>query len=558
MNEQISNMLHELLLSLSGHPSPLLHADGQFDESLGALLSPSEKYLLHKLARLGIQYMEVRSAAATVNSSHPSIVCKAVAASILDTHLGRYQDKIIEVEKGILQKDSKFVAAYNIVPLSTIVLEFEGWTQILMWLRQLLDFIQNREEVPGQSAPPKSGAQVMDHLRAELRTGYPDIENTCSSLLLTAETAWMRQLSSWLLHGRLPASGSEDFFVRPKQGKEGFDIIPDLVPGFVTRSTCISALFVGSFLSRLYKPGSHVLPTDDHFKLGWKPYFSESVSQLSSQDSPISTTTLTRTVKSVQYSLARNLLRRLLPTATALRALKVLHEFLLLQRGEFAVALISNADQHLHSRRLGSSKGQVPLDQHNLGGAMIKEAELSTILNKTWASLMALQSSADNIEDEVEDEELEAAREMLSLDLLRNKAEDEETHAQPFAEKIFQDFLVGTPTVLNIAITSPIDLFLSHTDVQIYSQANASLLAIRRAHLHLTGLWKLSVLRKTYPSPPRPVTPATQFRLTRDRERAMHRNLIMRSVWDGCNQSVSGAAHRVLSRRSDCWLLVGL
>jgi hypothetical protein len=47
-----------------------------------------------------------------------------------------------------------------------------------------------------------------------MKTGYVDIEEAALSLVSVAETAWLKQVSGWVLYGRLPSFGMEDFFVQ--------------------------------------------------------------------------------------------------------------------------------------------------------------------------------------------------------------------------------------------------------------------------------------------------------------------------------------------------------
>ena len=59
-----------------------------------------------------------------------------------------------------------------------------------------------------------SGAMVIDKLCDAIQTGYVDIEEAALSLVKAAETAWLKQVSAWILYGRLPSFGREDFFVQ--------------------------------------------------------------------------------------------------------------------------------------------------------------------------------------------------------------------------------------------------------------------------------------------------------------------------------------------------------
>lgn len=109
------------------------------------------------------------------------------------------------MEDGILRKDAGSVGAYNIVPLTAVVEQFSDWTRRMEWFLEIVDFIMRGK---------CSGAMVIDKLCDAIQTGYVDIEEAALSLVKVAETAWLKQVSAWILYGRLPSFGREDFFVQ--------------------------------------------------------------------------------------------------------------------------------------------------------------------------------------------------------------------------------------------------------------------------------------------------------------------------------------------------------
>lgn len=201
-------MLHEILLSLSGHPSPLLTAD---HSSSTSIFSPPEKALLSSVAHLSSLHCKLIANTATIASAHPSSICQAVATCISSTHLASFQRKVLEVEDSILRKDSRSVGAYNIVPLTAIVGEFSGWTRRMEWFLEIVEYMMRGKEGEGRKC---SGAMVIDLLCEAIQTGYVDIEEAALSLVKVAETAWLKQVSAWILYGRLPSFGRDDFFVQ--------------------------------------------------------------------------------------------------------------------------------------------------------------------------------------------------------------------------------------------------------------------------------------------------------------------------------------------------------
>lgn len=253
-------MLHEILLSLSGHPSPLLRTaqaadpDGGGSSSSSAssllMITAPERALLAGVAHLSDLHVRLRTSGAQVVASHPSAICRAVAAAVEGTHLAAFQRKVLDVEAGVLRGDAGLVGAYNVVPLTAVVAEFEGWTRRMEWLWEIVAFMlerrtrRSRKGGPsprassgskggedgvddgvenegvgddgddGQGTTTCTGAALIDRLRGELQTGYQDIEDTARSLVRVAEMAWVKQVSAWILYGRLPGFGAEDFFIR--------------------------------------------------------------------------------------------------------------------------------------------------------------------------------------------------------------------------------------------------------------------------------------------------------------------------------------------------------
>lgn len=208
-------MLHEILLSLSGHPSPLLRPDTAQPHALSGI-SPAERQLLASAAHLSEVHIKVISYTAQVANSHSSTICRAVATAIDSIHLAAFQRKVLDVEESILQDDPELVGAYNIVPLTAVMSEFKDWTRRMDWLWEMVQFMLAKDK-KGEVC---HGAQLMDRLRLELQSGYRDVQETALSLVAVAETAWLKQVSAWILYGRLPSFGTEDFFVQKVEASE--------------------------------------------------------------------------------------------------------------------------------------------------------------------------------------------------------------------------------------------------------------------------------------------------------------------------------------------------
>jgi len=541
-------MLHELLLALSGHTSPLLLDDRDIQQ-LGPLLCPSEEALLRSIARLGNVHTEILRDVSTIKDSHPSVICRAVSRTVESVHLAEFQQDILDVERKILQKDASLVGAYDIVPLSSVVGAFSGWGKRMEWLKSLVQYIQlgalGLTQISTENAKQigtrrhASGAQVMDWLRKESQTGYPDIERICVDLVKVAERAWLRQISAWVLYGRLPELGAEDFLIQQGGSATGSDtgsykVRMDLCPSFVSSLTANSILFIGKSLDYIRnqgqitpgsQPGSHIT--------GEVPLLFSHLKHLSALGHPISSVNLAAAIANIRSSLSQNVLQRLLPLADIQQVLNVMTDFFLLERGDFAVALIASADECLSARSNRVLDKPLQPDALRFGGIMIKEGEVTNVLNRTWTALAALQNDDD---DDV-DEGLDLARDIIRLSIKKHilpATTSFLSSAGPFpileeVKTTFGDVLLATPISLTVSVSSPLDLFLGSAELEAYSMIHSYLLSVRRAHLHLTDLWKLSTLRRTKLSPAN--GRVNSKLLEEERQRANKRSISMRSTW---------------------------
>lgn len=528
-------MLHEILLSLSGHSSALFDPPKPVNDDVDfPKTSPQERALLSSIGRLSRLHRQVRDHAATISASHPSTICRAVATSITTVHLARFQQTILDVEAKILKKDATSVGAYNIVPLAGVVGEFDEWTRLMDWYWELALFIQPVKTLKG---PTCTGSGLIDKLRQEAQTGYPDIEEASLSLGKVAETAWLRQLSTWVLYGRLPAFGAQDFFLKQTEGPSvvpEYEMTNSLLPKFVTPDTASSILFIGKSLNHIRVRGvSQDAGTvrKAGSELDLLPIHLQYLSQLAL---PISSAALASAISSIRLSLSRNTLQQLLPLPKIIQLLTLLREFFLLGRGEFAVSLISEADERIRSRNRAASIKP----PENLKGLLIKEAELTTLLNKTFTVLSSYVDDEEGVDDT-----LELARSLLHLTLSKPTSSKSEppTSLPQLASTSFGDFLLPAETKLALDIPSPYDLFISPAETATYSALQSYLLSIRRAHMRLSDLWRQTLLRRVHPAPLGPPASCSDYGariLATKRERASRRNRDMRIVWATCSAAV--------------------
>ncbi|ETS83762.1 hypothetical protein PFICI_05638 [Pestalotiopsis fici W106-1] len=511
-------MLHEILLSLSGHPSPLLRNEYS-DAGPGALLSAPERDLLKTAGHLSDLHCNLIKYTTHISASHPSVICRAAATAISAAHLAAFQQKILDVEAGILCKDASLVGAYNIVPLTAVIGEFSGWTRRLEWLWDLVQFMSRKKD----DGALCTGAELMNKLRGELLTGYADIEETASSLVKVAETAWLKQVSAWVLYGRLPSFGAQDFFIlKDEHDEQGYKVDPSLLPSFVTSHTASSMLFIGTSLNRVRSKSAGQSST-----AGTLGHLSSQLQELSSLSFPLSSAALSKATNAIRLNYSRTVLQKLLPLERVLEMLQLLRQFMLLGRGEFAMALTQQADDRTRSRwRRADNLAYQKRD--SLSTVVVKEGEVAAVLARTWAALGMMQSQHAD-----EDEELEFARDVLQLTMSSSLSTTKEAPGG-LVDTPFRNLLLSAPVEITVRIPSPLDLFLSTSDAQIYSCINSYLLSIRRAHLRLTDLWKITRLRRHHLAPPRAPFSMTRGGLAKTktlRERWSSRSTYLRSTW---------------------------
>ena len=297
----------------------------------------------------------------------------------------------------------------------------------------------------------------------------------------------------------------------------------------MSSSAAASILFIGRSLNHIRVKGI----SSSHGSLGLVP---SHLRLLSSLSFPITASSFSSVIIDIRQSLSRNALEELLPLSRISELLSLFHEFFLLGRGEFAITLISEADEKIRSRwRRADNLAYDKRDR--LGDVVVKDGEVSAVLARTWAAMASLKGDNDN------EEHLELARDLIHLNIVKNSSST--TPQRPASSTAsqaplslvrtpFNNLLLSVSTQLTLDIPSPLDLFLTATEVQTYSIINSYLLSIRRAHIRLSDLWKITSLRRDHPAPPAPPygsTAAGQSIVHKLRTRARDRGMKIRSVW---------------------------
>lgn len=540
-------MLHEVLLALSGHPSPL------FDEAFAQdfpLITPAEGALLKLVGHLAHLHKAIRLQTKTILEKHPSVICRSVANTILSKHLSRFQQAIVDVEERILSSDSSTVGAYNIVPLASVVSNFNDWRRRLEWLSELSHWIQptSPSEMRGERSC-SHGSQLINRLRDDSLTGYPDIEALAIDLTKTAETAWLRQLSTWILKGRAGDCSAWDFIISEKTTASGTNHTLPIVngrclPEFVTSDIAASILYIGKTLnyvessSTANEPHSAVASLNNMaVQASSLQARSQYVTHLETLDSPITAIQLSVAVSLMRSNLSRQLVHGLLPTHKLAGTLSLLRQFFLACPADFVDSLIYESDKYMrlrHSQIRATSKSSKGPD---LAGVMMRETEVEKVLANTWGALAATLGM-----HQTTDASLDWARENVRLQMTKPSSNDARQGAgddsNEFGQRMlpddhFEDVLLATPINLTLELKPPLDLFLNKTDVKSYTTIFSYLTAIRKSYLHLANMWRNNMLRKgsAFAAGPRS---SYQYRMHSSRKlrlRALKREADMKPMW---------------------------
>ena len=550
-------MLQEVLLALSGHPSPL------FDQALiedFPAVTPAEAESLKSLGHTSDLNRCLKDHLTRTCENHSSSICRTVANTISCDILSRFQDNVLDVEREVLSNDPALVGAHNIVPIASIVTRFDQWNRTLERLWQLAIFIFPSDGLNSKHSNASrgcNGAQLIERLHRQVESGYPSVQKIGTQLITAAQIAWLKQLSAWWLQDTgNDGSENSDFFVQTSdpnsKSSAKYSVDFQRLPFFVTRETALSILHIGKILNYVdgagsYQSSSHVksyvsLYPLDLSSLTLRMEYVESLSDLSF---PFSASSLSTTVAEVRARLNQQLASGVLPIQNITQTLFHLRTFFLAQRTDFMQCLIDEADKYLRTRHAQTRSDGNLLDPDNLAGVIIKETDMSAVLSKTWASLA---EAADM--DETLDSEVEWAREKLVLRLPADSFElsdydptislNEILNKHKVLGNYFNDFLLSAATSLTVRLSTPTNLFLTPDDLRKYSAIHSYLLSIRRGQMHLTELWRHPALRKASAVRPGPFK-HLKYRLSNSKKarlRATERERLMRATW----ATLSGAS----------------
>lgn len=498
-------MLREILLSLSGLPSPIWDdlssengTNGQ-ESALGQYTSPAERQMLQSLAELARLHIKLREETRAIAASHPSPACRAVSSRIASFHLRAFTDKIIDVEASILRDDSKFVGAYKIVPLSTLVTEFQPWIKPLRWLAEAMQVMQST------GSQQYTSAKLFEYLEKECQTGYLDIMEIATDLMVAGQKAWFQSLVPWLLYGQLPIFGTTDFMIQASKDNIELDFVlqSHLRPFFVPIDTAQTMLAVGRALQQLKSTYTASTRTS---QVSCNSLMPQALQHIKSLRFPLQANDLGSVVNNINEAISQTALSRLVSMGMILELLQVIQDYVLLGDGEFASYLINHAENRIRVGQTLGSNDRLARKLGKLDMLDISVGELPQVLSRTWTDLAAVSRT----QIPSNDVQSQAGR-WLRLRPV--------THTLPI-----NTFLpVQAGLMLEFSTESPLWMFLTIADQQRYCQLNAYLISLRRAVTKLASLWDMSSHRRIQRS--RGVDKRASTRRARDRSRDIYMRL---------------------------------
>lgn len=268
---------------------------------------------------------------------------------------------------------------------------------------------------------------------------------------------------------------------------------------------------------------------------GGLPHVSSKLQELARLTFPLESSDFSKSIKEIRASLSQNTLQKLLPLTKVAEMLQLLRDFFLLGRGEFALALTHEADEKIRNRWRRAGNLAYEKDD-GLKNITVKDGEVTAVLNRAWAVLVSLQGQHAE-----EDDQLELARSLIQLHLVKSRSPAplmtgkglDVTAAELLAASPFRSMLFSVPAMLYMDLPAPLDMVMSASDLQLYSCISSYLLSLRRAHIRLTDLWKITSLRRHYPAPRGAGDHAFTLR-----ERWQARSSVLRSSWTTASAAI--------------------
>ncbi|PWN52680.1 hypothetical protein IE53DRAFT_384863 [Violaceomyces palustris] len=477
----------------------------------------------------------------------------APLCSTLLTILRAYQDLVLEVERAILSSDSELVGSGGFVSLSIIRSKFQEWETPLMALDNLVtELIQGpagREKVGGREEGDEAGGEttaftvasedwtgglLIDLLARNATTGVRSVSDCMGSLRDSVEESWSTGLVSWMCYGQASRDGftkgyhhgplaggsagdRDDLVEWVEWGKEDVEqrsrdhahyhdrldddglemggdwrFRPNSLPSSIPPSTRDSILYVGKALNKVRASSSSSSASSRNPDGSRQVTLPESMTLQHAQilDHPSSRpssnpTSFSLAVKRIREDVSEWLFRNVLTTESVLGSIETMGDYFLHRNGAFCLSLLSEVEA-LRRRKLLTSR--TPL------GAMIRSSDLDLALHRASVGNQAEEDpNLENLKFVIGRRKGGGKGDRLSSKGRRwgggGRGDVDKDHDDDDDPVRFDDLMTGFPVQLGYTAQFPLDLFLSRSELETYSELFSYLMAIRRTQSKVLETW---------------------------------------------------------------------
>jgi len=302
-------MLHELLISLRGHPGFIFVDDNEkmcVNPTI-SFLHPCEVAILNSILELGADYRVIKEFISTfgVETGDRGMYVEAVCQG-LDLVLEGYRDTLTQLEKEMMFDGDTY-------PLSRVQHVLSPHRHVLRYLVKLVT--QLARDKP-------RGVMILDSVYKASSCGVADVGVALRQVLAEGHKVLFKQLLAWLLQGSL-YDPYQEFFIVKKEGEDSF-LIGDETGDPVTKSK-----------SGCYKLDYDMVPTHVSHKLAEKIFFIGESIQLFESDKRVD----------VQGEVLRQRESELYQSLSQLRDKEV---FVMSEFGKFVDKIRESVSSHLY------------------------------------------------------------------------------------------------------------------------------------------------------------------------------------------------------------------
>ncbi|RXK35412.1 hypothetical protein M231_07316 [Tremella mesenterica] len=492
-------MLAELFLVLSGHPSSFFVPSPSppsspftlvVAPSLSQYLHPGEISSLNSLAHLAFQYSKIHQWAKTTQliglesilnisiktdrtskplptSQIPDQYLSTLAGGILD-FLKTYQQSLVEIEDKILSCDTSTVQDESgYVPLSLIQASLSKWFNPLSNLSSLIDKLSQHPHTP---------SELIELIYTSSLTGNPQLEEIYKILFQGLKHLFLTHLTVFLLYGIAPSvSTSQSPVVALDKGSDPLSpqyrlyvLNEDVIPRKIGKTTREGILYVGRVTATLKREGKS-LP---------KLVLDELRDEIMNVSNLEEGGGLERAIGKARLEVGEWLWKHVLTGNHVIDALQAFGDYFLTRNGPFTHNLIRQISL-LRVRKLITS------NPHS-SSSVIKDQDLSHCLTKASISTLAeYDKFLDKLHLHLPQGPI---RPLMSVIPISNSIPNPYLSEIPIRD-LFSTFPLGSPLILETRVSWPLDLFLSPSSMNNYTDIHTYLFAFRETHMKVLECW---------------------------------------------------------------------